>query len=160
MPATCIFTLNGQKTSTLLCPGLGAITAFSGYDKYVNDPNSTAVPNDGPLPKGTYYIVDRPRGGKHQELVEEIEDIANGTHRSQWFALFHEGSPPADYTVINGVRRGKFRLHPVGYWGKSEGCITLLHSSQFDTLRKWLTEHTPATIPGTEIHYYGKVIVR
>ncbi|PMS38029.1 uncharacterized protein DUF2778 [Trinickia symbiotica] len=160
MPATCIFTLNGQKMSTLLCPGLGAIAAFSGYGRFVNDPDATAVPDDGPLPRGVYYIVDRPKGGKHQEIVETIEDIANGTHRSQWFALFREGSPPTDYTVINGVRRGSFRLHPVGYWGRSEGCITLPHRSQFDTLRKWLTAYPPENIPGTQVRYYGMVIVR
>ena len=92
--------------------------------------------------------------------VETITDTANGPHRSQWFALFQEGSPPDDYTVIHGVRRGKFRLHPVGYWGKSEGCITLLHPSQFDTLRKWLTAQPPENIPGTQVTYYGTVIVR
>lgn len=160
MPAICIFTLNRQRLSSLLCPGLGAIPAFSGYGRFVNDPNSTAVPDDGPLPKGTYYIVGRPNGGKHQALVETIEDIANGTHRAEWFALFHEGSPPTDFMTINGIRRGRFRLHPVGYWGRSEGCITLPHPSQFDTLRKWLTAHPPENIPGTQIPFYGKVIVR
>ncbi|CAN7243865.1 DUF2778 domain-containing protein [Trinickia sp. LjRoot230] len=113
-----------------------------------------------PPSEGTYYIVARPNGGKHQALVETLEDIANGTHRAQWFALFHEGSPPTDFMTINGIRRGRFRLHPVGYWGRSEGCITLPHPSQFDTLRKWLTAHPPENIPGTQIPSYGKVIVR
>lgn len=59
MPATCFFRLNGKRMSILQCLDFGSMLAFSGNDIHVNNPSSTAVPNNGPLPHGRYYIVDR-----------------------------------------------------------------------------------------------------
>ncbi|NYH21579.1 DUF2778 domain-containing protein [Paraburkholderia bryophila] len=160
MPAVCFFTLNSQHMSSLFCPGFGGVPAFSGTDRYINDPNATAVAEKGPLPMGTYYIVDRPSGGRLGSLEEGLRDVIAGTHRNEWFALYRSDGPIDDYTVINGVRRGNFRLHPVGYWGKSDGCITLPNPEIFNRLRVWLKQQKTGKIPGTQTNYYGKVIVR
>jgi len=160
VPATCFFTLNKQRMSRLFCPGFGSIPAFSGNKRYTNDPASTAVPKDGPLPTGTYYIVDRPTGGRHAALNDALMDLVSGTHRTEWFALYRAGGIIGDYTYINGVRRGNFRLHPTGYWGISEGCVTLPHPRQFEALSTYLKSQTTAKVPGTQIEYYGTVVVR
>ncbi|WP_434116303.1 DUF2778 domain-containing protein [Paraburkholderia caffeinilytica] len=160
MPAECFFTLNRQHMSALFCPGFGSVPAFSGNGRYVNDPGSTSVAKDGPLPTGTYYIVARQSGGRHGPVNDIIADTLNGTHRAEWFSLYRNDGVIDDFTVVNGVRRGNFRLHPVGYWGISEGCITLPHPLQFNQLRAYLKSQTPAKIPGTQIDYYGRVTVR
>ena len=40
------------------CPSAVLRPVFSGAGKDRNNPNSTDKANAGPLPKGTYYIVD------------------------------------------------------------------------------------------------------
>lgn len=160
MTAECTFALNGQSTSTLDCVGLGAIVAFSGNGSYVNDPKSTALPNSGPLPAGIYYIVDRQSGGHMGWLNDLLADFVAGTHRVEWFALYRDDGIIDDWTSIDGIRRGHFRLHPAGYWGTSEGCITLPHKSQFDMLRKFLKSQPAGIIPSTGMKYYGRVLVQ
>jgi hypothetical protein len=159
MPATCIFRLNGKRMSTLDCVGLGAMPAFSGNDVYINDPKSTAVAKNGPIPRGTYYIVDRRSGGRHGRMVDALEDAANGTHRADWFSLYTANPPGKDFVIVNGVRRDNFRIHPVGYWGVSLGCITLPSVQNFYSLRRWLKSRGADKIPGTQIEYYGVVTV-
>ncbi|MGG1947048.1 DUF2778 domain-containing protein [Trinickia sp. NRRL B-1857] len=160
MPAACFFRLNGKRLSTLDCLDLGSILAFSGNGRYINNPESTAVPKDGPIPKGKYYIVARQSGGRHGQEIEKIEDTVSGTHRADWFALYTMTPPVGDSLVVNGVRRANFRLHPVGYWGISEGCITLPSVDNFYVLRNWLLKQKTAKIPGTNVDYYGTVTVQ
>ena len=62
--------------------------SMRGNGRYVNDPNSTTVPNDGPLPAGVYYIVDRESGGRMGWLNDFRSDLLAGTHRADWFALY------------------------------------------------------------------------
>lgn len=158
MPATCFFNLNKQKTSGLFCPGFGTVVAFSGDGKLVNDPGAEAVVDGGPLPRGDYFVVDRPQGGQHSKLSEELLDIRAGTHRAQWFGLYRNDGVIDDFTYINGVKRGNFRLHPTGYWGRSEGCITLPNQDSFQKLRQWLLSQTPGTIGG--VRYYAIIKVQ
>lgn len=160
MPAICTFTLNGKKLSSLICPTLGAIPAFSGFGSNINQPAATSQKMSGPLPTGTYYVVDRPTGGLLQPIEDLVKDRVNGTKRSEWFALYRADKKIDDFTVINGIKRGNFRLHPVGRVGISEGCITLPFISQFETLRKYLLSQKTEKIPGTQMDYYAKVIVR
>ena len=155
MPAECTFRLNHMKTSTLNCSGFGIVTAYSGTGRNINNPSATDLPNDGPLPKGVYYIVDRESGGKLGGLRDLFGDLVAGTHRGDWFALYRND----DQTFVRGVRRGSFRLHPVGYWGISEGCITLPQVQQFEKLRKYLKSRKTQEIPGTNMDYYGRVSV-
>lgn len=70
MPVECTFTLNKTAVSILNCPGFGSVAAFSGNGRYVNDPAATAITDKGPLPTGTYYIVDRQSGSLYIEMME------------------------------------------------------------------------------------------
>ncbi|AIO70347.1 DUF2778 domain-containing protein [Burkholderia oklahomensis] len=160
MPIECSFTLNHQRMSSLSCQGFGSVLAFSGNGKYTNDPASTTIPKDGALPTGIYYIVDRESGGRLGWLNDLGADALAGTHRADWFALYRADGTIDDWTFVNGVRRGNFRLHPVGYWGISEGCITMPNKDQFKRLRSFLKSQPASKIPGTNTNYYGRVTVR
>lgn len=52
MPVECTFVLNKQSLSTLHCPGFGSVSAFSGNGRHINNPDSVAVADKGPLPPG------------------------------------------------------------------------------------------------------------
>jgi hypothetical protein len=143
-----------------MCPGFGGVSAFSGKPRYVDNPSAQAVPDAGPIPKGTYYIIGRQSGGRLGWLWDFIKDRASDVHRDNWFALYRNGTSVSDYTFIDGVKRGNFRLHPSGRFGVSEGCITVQSQAQFDRLRAWLLSQDTKMIPGTNIPYYGTVMVR
>ncbi|CAN7265519.1 DUF2778 domain-containing protein [Trinickia sp. LjRoot230] len=160
MPVKCFFVLNNQPMSMLFCPGVGTLPAFSGKPAYVDNPAATAVAETGPLPKGTYYIVNRESGGRMGWLRDWLKDRASHVHHDEWFALYRNDSVVDDYTFVNGVKRGNFRLHPNGRFGISEGCITLASKSQFDKLRQFLLSQDTKTVPGTTIKYYGTVEVQ
>jgi hypothetical protein len=73
--------------------------------------------------------------------------------------LWREGS--GDTTVINGVRRGSFRLHPMGPRRLSEGCITVVNHDQFRILADYLHKQgATLPIPGTTLKAYGYVDVQ
>lgn len=160
MPAQCTFVLNGQKVSTLMCAGFGAVVAFSGNSQYVDDPAGTDVPNKGPIPKGRYYIIKREPGGRLGRLRDMGLDLWSSSKRATWFALYSADGQIDDWTFVHGVRRGNFRLHPNGRWGVSDGCITLTSQTQFDRLRDYLLAQPTKMIPGTSAPYYGTVDVR
>ncbi|WCM24584.1 DUF2778 domain-containing protein [Paraburkholderia bryophila] len=160
MPVSCSFRLNGKRMSILLCPGLGGVAAFSGDGESIDDPNATAKQDEGPLPAGTYFIVDRESGGRLGWLRDTIKDILVHSNRREWFALYRNDGVIDDETFINGIKRGAFRLHPAGRFHESKGCITLHNLSQFEKLRTFLKSQPVAFIPGTTIRYYGTVNVR
>jgi hypothetical protein len=160
MPAQCTFILNGKSVSTFLCSGLTGMAAFSGKRAYVDNPDAQAVADAGPIPKGTYFIIARQSGGRLGWLWDWARDRASHSERDQWFALYRNDNVIDDYTFVEGVRRGNFRLHPNGRFGISEGCITLLSQAQFDQLRKFLLSQETKIVPGTNIPYYGTVTVR
>ncbi|WP_206956831.1 tlde1 domain-containing protein [Trinickia acidisoli] len=64
-----------------------------------------------------------------------------------------------DETYIDGVRRGNFRLHPIGSGRISKGCITLVSATSFAQLSAYLRGGKVAYIPGTRIRCYGVVEV-
>lgn len=160
MPAECTFVLNRSRLSTLTCPGFGSVPAFSGNGRYINDPGSTAVADKGPLPAGVYYIIDRQSGGHLGWFRDTVMDAALNTYRAEWFALYHIDGQIDDWTIVNGIRRGHFRLHPVGRLGESDGCITLTSRGQFDKLRAFLKAQPTTQVPGTSFRAYGKVTVK
>lgn len=45
----------------------------------------------------------------------------SGSDRSVWFALYRDDGNIDDWTFIDHVERGHFRLHPAGCMGISEG---------------------------------------
>lgn len=114
MPAQCVFTLNGKSTWLLSCAGFGTVAAFSGNGAYVDKPTATAVPNAGPFPKGRYYIIKREPGGRLGRLRDFSLDMWSNSDRATWFALYRVDGTIDDWTFVNGVRRGNFRLHPNG----------------------------------------------
>jgi len=58
----CSFALN-DKPMSIFKIGEQQFSAFSGLDPYVNKRIAVCTPNLGPIPSGTYYIVDRKSGG-------------------------------------------------------------------------------------------------
>ncbi|PCE27525.1 hypothetical protein BWP39_03205 [Paraburkholderia acidicola] len=159
MPVECTFMLNGQTTSTLQCPGVGSLAAYSGTGIGRDNPATVSKADTGPLPPGRYYIVDRQSGGHMGWLYDFARTYGYGTNRSQWFTLWREKT--GDTTIIDGVKRGAFRLHPDGPRHLSEGCITVLHGSDFTRLAGYLRGQGATTaVPGTTMKAYGVVNVR
>ncbi|WP_309296517.1 tlde1 domain-containing protein [Paraburkholderia terrae] len=68
MPVYCTFTLDNRETSMLDCLGFGAVPAYSGHGKGRDNPNDVADVGVGPIPPGTYYIIDRQSGGDSDGL--------------------------------------------------------------------------------------------
>lgn len=153
MALDCTFELNNKSSSTLLC-GEFKYPAFSGLGKYVNDATNVCLPDQGPIPKGTYYIVDRESGG----LLGPVVDYFKG--RNEWFALYADDGTVNDETFCDKVKRGNFRLHPKGSLGISKGCITLENIDEFRHLRALLKKTSTIDVPGTKLKAYGKVVVK
>ncbi|MGL5602592.1 MAG: DUF2778 domain-containing protein [Silvania sp.] len=154
----CTFRLNGNALSNLSCPGIGFFPAYSGNTgHHRNNPDSVAVKNIGPLPPGKYYIVDRPRS-----LSTRVRDVFatkyTGSDHSIWFALYRVDGLVDDHTFIEQVERGNFRLHPAGYEGVSNGCITLPSPSHFAILREALLR-TPSIRVSASLNAYGTIQV-
>ncbi|WP_186115916.1 tlde1 domain-containing protein, partial [Burkholderia gladioli] len=76
------------------------------------------------------------------------------------FALYRNDGKIDDWTTIKGIRRGHFRLHPVGRIGESSGYITVKNPAQFEKLRLFLKAQLIFQVPGAVLRAYGKVIVR
>ncbi|CAM2198552.1 DUF2778 domain-containing protein (plasmid) [Paraburkholderia kururiensis] len=160
MPISCRFILNDRAYSTLSCAGIGAFAAFSGTGEGRDNPAAVARQDVGPLPPGRYYIVDRESGGLMGGVRDFLLEHVYGTDRSTWFALYRNDDVIDDWTVINGVRRGNFRLHPIGPRRLSEGCITLLNPRDFTTLRDRLKASPTIAVPGRKLRAYGTVDVQ
>jgi len=160
MPVSCTFQLNDKETSFLSCPGAGNFVAFSGTSTGRDNPSAVSKVDVGPIPPGTYYIVDRQSGGTLGWLRDLYSAFGYGTtDRSQWFALWRENT--GDVTIINGIKRGAFRLHPMGPRHLSEGCITLANPYQFKTLANYLRKQgATLRVPGAALKAYGTVIVK
>ncbi|MEI7063711.1 DUF2778 domain-containing protein [Dickeya chrysanthemi] len=158
------FIVNNADYSPLTLLGVGTFMAFSGDEIYRNRGGCTAVPEAGPIPEGRYWIVDRPTGGIRSQSWTWLKDQWNtitGTpsNHSEWFGLYRHDGQIDDYTWINGVRRGNFRLHPVGGRGISLGCITLRHYSDFATIRAALLRTKKQSIHNTGLEAYGIIEV-
>ncbi|EXU76165.1 hypothetical protein BG55_07335 [Erwinia mallotivora] len=159
MSVTCSFSLNGMPMSLLTCYGIGAFPAFSGQKQGRNNESLTTVKNIGPIPQGKYYIVGRQSGGRLGDLRETLLKYGYGTDRREWFALYRADGKIDDWTFINGIKRGNFRLHPIGPMGLSEGCITLNHITDFEYLRSQLLKTSMIKIPGSGMQAYGTIQV-
>ncbi|WP_368541563.1 DUF2778 domain-containing protein [Enterobacter soli] len=154
----CTFFLNGHRLSNLCCPGIGFFPAYSGTGSSRNNPDDISKPSIGPLPPGLYYIVTRGRGGLLTGLSDALASFVSGSERSLWFALYRHDAQIDDVTFIDKVERGHFRLHPAGYKGVSEGCITLPRLSDFLMLRDALLE-TPTQLIMGSLTAFGTVQV-
>ncbi|MBB5497154.1 DUF2778 domain-containing protein [Paraburkholderia sp. MM5384-R2] len=158
------FLVNNAPLSSLTINGIGTFDAYSSNGQYRNRGGCTMVPNNGPIPAGKYWIVPRPTGGVRSAVETWLKDEFNyysshPTDHSEWFALYRDDGLIDDYTWINGVRRGNFRLHPAGGRGVSLGCITLPSRTDFLRIRNSLL-HT-MTIPAgnSGLRAYGTIEV-
>ena len=142
--------LNGADYAPFNLYGVGVFMAFSGKGIYRNKGGCGAVPSDGPLPPGKYWIVDRQEGNWFSQKKKEIHDEVNRLigrrqfGKSDWFALWRDDWGIDDYTWIEGVKRGNFRLHPGTV---SEGCITIAHNSDFARIRNALLNTSLIQVP-------------
>jgi hypothetical protein len=155
----CSFELNDQPMSALK---LGALSfpAFSGLGSSTNRRAMTCAKSIGPIPPGSYFIVDRPRGDRYKKLVDAVKDLINDTDRARWLALYAADGSVDDETFCNGVVRGNFRLHPRGRSGLSEGCVTLKETQDFSTLTGILRHTPPTPIKNSELRAYGLLVVK
>jgi len=154
----CTFHLNGGQMSTLSCPGVGFFPAYSGNTGlHRNNPDSVTIPNTGPLPPGKYYIVTRPTGFM-SPVKDYVASQLSGSDRNLWFGLFREDDNIDDTTLIEGMTRGSFRLHPAGYEGISNGCITLASKCHFLVLRSALLQTAPMMITAS-LRAFGTIQV-
>lgn len=159
MPIFCTYTLNNRSTSTLVCPGFGPVEAYSGHGRGVNNPNDVDDVGVGAIPPGRYYLVDRQSGGMFGWFRDALGPFVGTTNRTRWFMLWNPTS--GDSTMIHGIRRGSFRLHPDGPHHESDGCITIKHPSEFDRLERHIRRHSPdMSVPGSTLKAYGWVDVR
>ena len=155
----CIFHLNGGQLSTLSCPGIGFFSAYSGHSgPHRNNPDSIATLKKGPLPPGKYYIVTRPRGGFKSHWTDMIHGLESGSDRDLWFALYKDDEKIDDFTFISDVERGRFRLHPAGNSGISEGCITLPNHSDYAILLMAILR-SPAMLITAQLKAFGTIQV-
>ncbi|QUP52735.1 DUF2778 domain-containing protein [Ralstonia syzygii] len=149
----CTFELNDQPMSALKI-GACSFPAFSGLGSSVNQRSAMCASNLGPIPLGTYFILDRQTGGRLGPLLDRLKG------RQDWLALYADDGRIDDETFCNRVRRGHFRLHPSGRLGISEGCIVMQSQADFHRLRAMLNCHRPALIPNLGISAYGSVVVK
>ncbi|WP_375603186.1 DUF2778 domain-containing protein [Enterobacter hormaechei] len=156
---TAKFALNGLPTSILCVSGVGNFPAFSGQKYGRNNVTMASRPKIGPIPPGRYFIVGRQSGGRLDAIRSFYLNNIYGTERETWFALYQDEGKVDDTIFIEGVRRGEFRLHPVGPAGLSEGCITLCQQSDFDYLRSALLNTTMMQIPKSSFRAYGTITV-
>lgn len=102
----------------------------------------------------TPYIFDRQGGGRFEWFRNLFSD------HSDWFALYAIDGKIDDETFCNNLARGRFRLHPKGPRGISEGCITIEKLSDFQFIRAMLKSIPPSAVPGSDLKAYGKVVVK
>jgi hypothetical protein len=159
MSVSCTFLLNRRENSYLTCPGVGSVVAFSGHDVGRNNPDDVSLVDIGPIPRGTYYLLDRQSGGYLGHLYELWDAYGYGTtDRRKWFMLWNPRS--GDTTMIEGVKRGSFRLHPMGPLRLSDGCITVLNPQDFERLQAHIRLRQPSiSVPGAPMKAYGTVSV-
>ncbi|GLR10320.1 hypothetical protein COO59_06400 [Mixta theicola] len=155
------FVINNADYSPLNFPGLGTFLAFSGNGVYRNKGGCGMIINQGPLPAGKYYIVDRPSGSWFNSVrawtIDKVKSAFEyHVDHSEWFALFRDDGKIDDSTFFKGVARGSFRLHPGQV---SDGCITLASQSDFKMVRNALLRTSNIPVPGTDLKAYGTIEV-
>ncbi len=120
---------------------------------HVHSKLSVCIKDPGPIPPGTYYIVDRQTGG----LLGRLRDALSS--KGDWFALYADDGQIDDQTLCDQVSRGNFRLHPKGPLGISKGCITISSLSDFQKLRALLITSPLESIPNRQLKTYGTITV-
>lgn len=164
MAYTGKFLVKNAPLSPLTINGIGTFNAYSGNDQYRNRGGCTMIPNNGPIPAGKYWIVDRPGGGARSRAYAWAKDTLNSvvghaTHHDEWFALYRDDGTIDDVTWVNGVKRGQFRLHPAGGERISLGCITLPSRVDFLIIRNALLHTVKIPARNSGLRAYGTIEV-
>jgi hypothetical protein len=164
MAYTGKFLVNNTPLSPLSIFGIGTFNAYSGDGPYLNRGGCTAIAGKGPIPAGRYWIVERPTGGIGSKAYTWAKDTLNAalgtpSDHSEWFALYRDDGLIDDYTWINSVRRGNFRLHPAGGQGISLGCITVPSRTDFLRIRNALLHTTTIPARNSGLRAYGTIEV-
>ncbi|MBB5426463.1 hypothetical protein HDG40_004637 [Paraburkholderia sp. JPY158] len=81
------------------------------------------------------------------------------TNHNEWFALYRDDGSIDDFTWVNGVKRGHFRLHPAGGEGASLGCITLPSRADFLVIRNSLLNTSTILTGRPGLRAYGTIEV-
>ncbi|WP_296246057.1 DUF2778 domain-containing protein [uncultured Enterobacter sp.] len=142
--------LNGADYAPFDLYGVGVFMAHSGLGANRNNASCGHVANTGPIPPGKYWIVDRREGNWFTQKKEEIHDEANriigrnAFGKSDWFALWRDDWGIDDYTWVESVKRGNFRLHPGSV---SKGCITIANMSDFAMIHNALMNTSLIHVP-------------
>lgn len=139
-----------QPEAALVIAGF-SFPAFSGDGELRNRRTHMCVPNQGPIPVGTYYILDRE--------TAFLEMFRKKQKKKEWLALYAKDRVINDERYCAGVLRGQFRLHSKGEHGVSRGCLTLEYDSDFALLRQILKSTEMEQIAGTRFMSYGTVLV-
>ncbi|GAB7540051.1 DUF2778 domain-containing protein [Burkholderia sp. 22PA0099] len=158
------FFVNNVPLAPLTIFGVGTFNAFSGNNQYRNRGGCTAVLDNGPIPAGRYWIIDRPTGGIGSIAFARFKDewntfFGNPSNHREWFALYRDDGKIDDVTWVNGVKRGQFRLHPAGGHGISLGCITLPSRVDFLRIRNALLHTTKIPAGNSGLDAYGTIEV-
>ncbi|MEM5294659.1 DUF2778 domain-containing protein [Burkholderia sp. JPY481] len=164
MAVTGKFIVNNKWLSPLTMNGIGTFNAYSGNEQYRNRGGCTMVPSNGPIPAGKYWIVDRPTGGVGSRAWASIKDTVNSAigapvDHNEWFALYRDDGLIDDFTWVNGVKRGNFRLHPAGGQGQSLGCITMPSHVDFMRIRSALLRTGKIPTGNSGLKAYGTIEV-
>jgi len=142
------------------CAGVSVYPVFSGLGAFKNMLEFSGRQN-GPIPLGRYWIVDRPEGGIYSRFRTWQKQQKTGNHYQELFALYRQDGFIDDVTFINGHRRGSFRIHPLRPDGSgvSDGCITFCNRSDFYHLRDALLNTERIAVHCSGLQAYGEVNV-
>ncbi len=145
------FIINDADFSPLTLYGVGTFMAFSGNGAYRNRGGCAGIPDNGPIPVGKYWIVNRGEGGFLSKKITAAKDFYNEKFKgaefkhTEWFALYRDDGTIDDNTWVENVNRRNFRLHP---GTNSQGCITIVHNSDYRLIRNALLQTAPMPVPG------------
>ena len=82
--------LKWQKSDfvTLKCPSIGNFKVFaSSYSQTRNRIECSHLSNAA-IPLGSYWIVDRPKGGVRSQMIALIQGFVSGNNRNDSFAFY------------------------------------------------------------------------
>ena len=128
------------------------VSRFLRMTNYKNDPRFQCLAGNGPIPTGTYYILQRESGGR----LGWLRELWTGNNKKEWFTLYAADGKIDDEVFCNKVKRGAFRLHPKGPLGISEGCITIDRQLDFMAISHMLKGSALEKVPNSTFSPTGR----
>jgi hypothetical protein len=94
--------LYAQSTGRLSCDGGFEGSGYSGFGTGLNDPDSEAIPNVGPIPRGRWKIVRwEDHHGDKGPVVAMLEPVGHDAHGRSGF-LIHGDNSLGNHTASHG----------------------------------------------------------